>query len=267
MKHHLQSLCIASVVILLLGATACSKSQPPEDVQSGKVNLPLHVHAAAGARLVTDDICDRYTQLTGVSVERNYASSGTLARQIAAGAQADLFVSANKQWIDFLNEKQLLDKTAIAVAAKNALVVIAPKDAQVAPLHFVADYDIGAGIDHIAVGDPAYVPVGKYTDQVFKNLSWKDKLDGKLILAKDVSSVLNYVALGECQLGVVYRSEALISDKVKIVADVPEALHAPIVFYVAAVKSASAANSVRRLYESFLNDGQAVFKKYGFSLP
>ncbi len=94
-----------------------------------------------------------------------------------------------------------------------------------------------------------------------------EKLKGKLILAKDVSSVLNYVALGECQPGVVYRSEAMMSKQVDIVAEVPRTLHQPIVFYVAILKSAEKNARVRKLYNLFLGDGKTVLKKYGFTLP
>jgi molybdate transport system substrate-binding protein len=176
MKHlyslMMKSLRIVSATLLITGAIACGKSQSPEKAATETANTPLRVYAAAGARPVTDDICDSHTQKSGIKVERNYASSGTLAHQLAAGADADLFLSANKQWIDYLNERQLLDAAFIQVVAKNALVIIAPKDASVATPQFSSEYNIAAGVDHIAVGDPAYVPVGKYTDQIFTQLNW-----------------------------------------------------------------------------------------------
>ena len=217
--------------------------------------------------MVTDEICDMYTSQTGTRIERNYASSGTLARQIANGANADIFVSANGQWVNYLRDKKMLKPESIRVVAGNSLAVIAPRDAKPGAVEFTPEFDFAAAANHIAVGDPAYVPVGRYTDEVFGRLKWKDRLGGNLVLAKDVSSVLNYVAMGECELGVVYRSEAMSSSRVKIVAEVPTSLHSPIKFFMAETTQTAAPKLTRALAGMFSTRGADVFKKFGFSLP
>lgn len=250
---------------LLLCVSACSASSYSSDENSELSRIEsLRIFAAAGTRPATNDICDLYEKQTGVKVERNFASSGMLARQISTGAQTSIFVSANQQWIDFLGEKQMLKEGTIQSIAGNSLVVIAPKDSPDISLKFTKNFDIASAAKHIAVGDPAYVPVGKYTDAVFKNLQWHGRLKGRLILAKDVSAVLHYVELGECQLGVVYRSEALASSKVKIVAEIPTSFHKPIVFYIAELNNHSAAESAHQLRGLFLNEGKSIFIEHGF---
>ena len=233
--------------------------------QSANARKTVQLFAAAGTRAPSEEICDRFEQKTGLEVARNYASSGTLARQIAEGANADVFISANRQWIDFLIEKKILSADDVGKIAGNTLVLIAPKDAESPVPEFTPEYDIRAAIpEKIAVGDPAYVPVGKYTDAVFKKLGWLEKIKDKMILAKDVSSVLRYVELGECDFGVVYRSEALQSEKIKIVKEVPGSLHKPIEFFAAPLVNAQPEG--KRLVEEVLSKpGTDVFIKHGFS--
>ena len=226
---------------------------------------PLLLFAAAGTRGPSEILCEGFEKTTGIRVERSYASSGTLARQIAEGAAPDVFVSANRQWIDFLLDKKLLKADSVRRFAGNALVVAAPKNAPSASFSFTPEFDIRSAIkEKIAAGDPAYVPVGKYADQVFAKLGWKEKLKDKLVLAKDVSAVLRYVELGECDFGIVYRSEALQSDKVTVVAEIPESLHKPIEFFVADLAARSPDG--QKLSKAFVSDaGAEAFASLGFT--
>ena len=251
---------------------ACGKSPSSAPAESNApaarevtAKKPLLLFAAAGTRGPSEMICDRFEKETGIKVERSYASSGTLARQIAEGAAPDVFISANRQWIDFLLEKQLLKADSVRKFAANALVVVAPKSEKAPVLSFTPDFDIRAAVkEKIAVGDPAYVPVGKYTDQAFEKLGWKAKLKEKLVLAKDVSAVLRYVELGECDFGVVYRSEALRSEKVSVVAEIPESLHKPIRFFAADLKAQSPAG--KQLSAGFVSEsGMETFASSGFT--
>ena len=228
-------------------------------------NLPeVQIFAAAGTRLATEELCDRYEKAGNVKVSRNFASSGTLARQIASGAEADVFVSANKQWIEFLKEKGLLTDGSVYRIAGNALVLIAPKGAAPMVPTFDKVFDIGAAIkDKIVIGDPSYVPVGKYAKAAFDNLGWFEKIQNKMIMAKDVSSALNYVALGEVDWGVVYRSEAIASNRVEIIATIPATLHNPIEFFVADLKKQNPeARPLSKLFRS--KEGLSIFLKHGF---
>ena len=224
----------------------------------------VQLFAAAGTRRATEALCDRYEAAGHAKVQRNFASSGTLARQIAAGASADVFVSANKQWIDYLNEKGMLRTGSIQKIAGNALVVVAPKGAAKTVPVFEPEFDIVSAIDDkIVIGDPSFVPVGKYAKAVFDRLGWFDKLKRKMILAKDVSSALNYVALGTVDWGIVYRSEALASDRVEIIAEIPSGLHPPIEFFIADTKTEKPpARALSALFRG--EEGLAVFLKHGF---
>ncbi|MBN2529576.1 MAG: molybdate ABC transporter substrate-binding protein [Deltaproteobacteria bacterium] len=268
-----QQIAVTGLVLLaqLALVAACGKatndnSAPAKSTDERDTSKAIHIHAAAGTRLATTDICDLFEKKSGVEVIRNFASSGTLARQIASGAVADMFLSANRQWIDFLIDNRIIARDAVHIVAGNALVLIAPKGKSVSAVDFSPEFDIASLTSHVAVGDPAYVPVGKYTDEAFKKLGWTDRLTGRLVLARDVSSVLHYVELGECELGVVYASEALASKKVQVVATVPAHLHRPIVFYVAPLNASAANADVQELNQMFLGEGKAVFTKYGFTL-
>jgi molybdate transport system substrate-binding protein len=227
----------------------------------------ITVFAAAGIRPATETLCRQFEKKMSCRVFQNYASSGTLARQIDNGADCDVFISANKQWIDFLVDKGLVAAEAVHALAGARLVVIAPAGSTISAPVFSADFDIrGAIPDKIALGDPAYVPAGKYAQQVLSRLGWEEPLKEKTILAKDVSAVLHYVALGECDWGIVYETEALGSKKVTIIATVPEHLHEPIVFYCADLKAGQKLGQA--LTELLLSKtGRAVLTDNGFTSP
>lgn len=242
-----------------LSWVSCGKSN-----RDSAASSTLQIFAAAGTRLATEALCDQFESQGDTKVSRNYASSGTLARQIVAGADADVFVSANKQWISFLNDKGLLVPGSVHKIAGNALVMVAPKGKAAATPVFQPDFDIETVVkDKIAIGDPAYVPVGKYTQTAFEKLGWSTKLKDKMVMAKDVTAVLNYVALGAVDWGVVYRSEAIASKRVDIIATIPQTLHSPISFFVTDLKQQQP--TARALSEMFRSKvGLAAFLKYGF---
>jgi molybdate transport system substrate-binding protein len=256
MKQHVFAVFVGLHIFSMI---SCGKSET-----SAPKEATVQIFAAAGTRLATDEICNRYEQEGHGRVLRNFASSGTLARQIASGAEADVFVSANRQWMDFLKNKRLLAEGSVQEIAGNELVIVAPKGAAPIVPAFKKNFNINASIkDKIAVGDPAYVPVGKYTKSAFDHLGWYDQIQDKIVEAKDVSSVLNYVALGEVDWGVVYRSEAMASDRVEIIARVPGTLHDPIEFFVADLgNQKTAARALSKMFRS--KAGRAVFVKFGF---
>ncbi len=268
---HLKNRILISLSFVLSSALPCCRSDDAPALGASRGDAApvetMQLFAASGTRTPVEALCDDYQRRIGIRIERNYASSGTLARQIAGGAQADIFVSANRQWMDFLVEKKRINKDDVSTVAGNALVFIEKKTARGDALLFTPDFDIRSRAkEKIAIGDPAYVPVGKYTDEMFQTLGWAEKLRGRLILAQDVSAVLRYTALGECDLGVVYRSEALLSDKVRIVAEVPRRLHDPIAFYASPVRGAP--HSAIAFLDLLQSDaGRAVFERFGFDGP
>ena len=254
---------IWKIILFSMAVSGCAGNK--SENSKNTTDRTITIFAAAGTRPATEEICNLFEKASRYKVERNYASSGTLARQIANGAGCDVFVSANKQWIDYLMGKDLLIQHSVQKIAGNSLAVIAPVNSDITPPQFTKSFDIISDISNkIAIGDPSYVPVGKYTKMAFDSLGWFDKIKDKTIMAKDVTSVLHYVELGECDWGVVYYSEALQSKKVKIIATIPQSLYKPITFYVADIKGQKEAG--HELSAMFTNDtGKETFKKFGFS--
>lgn len=228
-------------------------------------NKQLSIYAAAGTRAANEELAKQFTANEACAIVANYASSGTLARQIANGAECDIFISANKQWIDFLLEKDVLLANSVQVIARSSLVVITPLNSAVIPPVFSAKTDAPTPEnENIAIGNPESVPVGKYTKMVFDSLGCFDKLSPNLVLCKDVSSVRHYVELGECNWGIVYYTEAVQSKKIKIVYEIPEELHQPINFYLAIHKNANLSESEK--YIEFISSfkGQEILENFGF---
>ena len=215
---------ITSFLLLILFISigilnSCKEYKQKNNTNSKYVNIRLF--AAAGTMLPTNEICNLFEIENNTVIERNFAASGALARQIKAGAEADLYISANKEWIDYLIENELITKNKISIIAKNKLVIICKKDANF-KIDFSKDFDIKSSInDNISIGDPKYVPVGKYAKQALDSLGWFNQIQNRIILAKDVTSVLHYVEMGECDWGIVYYSEAIKSNKIKIAYEIP----------------------------------------------
>jgi len=175
------------IIIPIIGfASSCNQN----------LKQDISLFAAAGTMLHCNEICDSIISHYNLNIEKNYAASGSLARQIQAGAQADIFISANKQWIDFLSDNELILENSISEIAGNKLVVICPIGKKL-ELDFSKQFDIRSTIsNNISIGEPQYVPAGKYAKQALDSLHWFDKIRDKIILAKDVTSVVHYVELG-----------------------------------------------------------------------
>ncbi len=227
---------------------------------------PITIFAAAGIRPATEELCQQFEKQQPCRVLQNYASSGTLARQIDNGAECDVFISANSQWVDYLEAKGLLAAEAVHALAGTRLAMITPMSSTIPAPVFSKAFDIlSITLDKIALGDPTYVPVGNYTQQVLSQLGWLDKLKGRTIMAKDVSAVLHYVELAECDWGIVYYTEAFRSSKVKILAFIPDQLHEPIVFYMAKLKAGKKEGQV--FTDMFLGStGRRVLAHNGFTI-
>jgi len=240
---------------LLIINSSCNKPS--------KVKSNISLFAATGTMLAVNEITDSFCTEYSNQIEKNYAASGNLARQVASGAKADLFISADLNWINYLKSNNTLIDSSISVLAKNRLVIICPKNKNFT-IDFSEQFDIESIIpDKIAIGDPSYVPAGKYAKKVLDTLGWYTKIRNKIILAKDVSSVLNYVELGECDWGIVYYTEAIKSEKVNIVCEIPENLCSPILFYIAEIKNSNLES--KKLYTYFKTiESKNILEKHGF---
>lgn len=222
----------------------------------------IQLFAATGSLLPTKEISNSFESKHNILINNNYSASGILARQIKTGAEADIFISANKEWIDYLIVNKLLNEKAVTTIAINKLVLICYKNNNI-NITFTKEFDIKSNVKNkIAIGDPNYVPAGKYAKQVFDTLNWYSELKEQMILTKDVTSTLHLVEQRECDWGIVYLSEALKSDKVKIYT-IPEDLHEPVIFYMGKLNNKE---NTQSLYEYFKSEtADKIFNKFGFN--
>ncbi|MCH7336657.1 molybdate ABC transporter substrate-binding protein [Acinetobacter sp. NIPH 2699] len=222
------------------------------------------VYAAASLTNAINDLDAIYEQKNKVEVKTSYAGSSTLAKQIEAGAPADVFISADVQWMDYLQNKQLVAEKDRINLLGNRLVVITPKDRPI-KIKMDKSFDPNTVLrGKLCTGDTKSVPVGKYAKQALTSLGWWEKVEPRLVETEDVRAALNFVARGECQIGIVYATDAAISKDVVVAGVFPENTHPPIIYPVGLTKS----NPESVKFYKFLQSGQAktVFTKYGFSV-
>jgi molybdate transport system substrate-binding protein len=228
---------------------------------------PLLVFAAASLTDASREIGRAYTQQSGEPVEFSFAASSTLARQIEAGAPAGVFVSADAKWMDALQERHAIDPRTRRIVATNRLALIAPAASRVelsiAP-HCPLAMALGGG--RLAIGEPSSVPAGIYARAALVSLGLWASVADRLLPAEDVRAALEYVAHDEAPLGIVYRTDALIEPRVRIVALFPPQSHPPVVYPAAAV-AGSGAGAAR--FVEFLAGpaAQGILHKYGFMPP
>lgn len=195
----------------------------------------------------------------------SFASSSKLARQIENGAEANIFVSANQKWMDYLEEKNAIIKNSRVDLVANRLVMIAPKTSKVKQIN-VADpsWIRLLGDSYLAVGDPDAVPAGKYAKEALTYLKEWHLIKDKLARGQNVRVALAYVERGESPLGIVYATDAKMSKKVKVVATFPQNSHAKILYPAGMVKGQDNAES--RAFLAFLHSqaGKQIFTRYGF---
>jgi molybdate transport system substrate-binding protein len=224
------------------------------------------VFAAASLTNAFEDIAAIYAKQTGVRIVNSFASSSTLARQIENGAPAQIFASADTQWMDYVEKRGLIAAASRRTPVASALVLIAPSASALGPQAITAHLEwmtlLNGG--RLALGDPDHVPAGIYAKQALAHLGAWDTLKSHLAPAEDVRAALVYVDRGEAPLGIVYLTDAKQDPGVKIVGMFPPDSHLPIVYPFALVKGAGAA---ARAYFKFLtgNIAMAVFARYGFS--
>ena len=198
----------------------------------------------------------------------SFASSSTLAKQIESGAPADVYLSANKKWMDYLEERKMIDPTTRFDLLSNRIVLVVPADSNIKRIAIAAHFELAKllGDGHLAMGDPDHVPAGMYGKRALEKLGVWETVKGKVARAKDVRAALALVERGEVPLGEVYATDASISNKVRVVGVFPEDSHPQIVYPVALV--AGRDTPVARRFLTFLkgSEARAVFEKYGFKV-
>ena len=224
----------------------------------------ITVYGAASLTSVLQVLGDGFTAATGVPVKLSFAASSQLARQIESGAQADVFLSADQEWMDYLEQRELIQNATRHNILGNRLVLIAPADSTLS-LKIAPGFALRAALGNgrLATGDPDTVPVGRYARSALLKLGvWNDVAD-RLVRAENVRSAMVFVSRGEVPLGIVYETDAKVDPKVRVVDLFPANTHPPITYPVALTRGASPAASQ---FVEYLRSpaGKAAFEKFGF---
>jgi molybdate transport system substrate-binding protein len=225
----------------------------------------ITVFAAASLTNALSEAGALYEKEKGVEITHSFASSATLAKQIEAGAPADIFVSANAKWMDYLQAHGHVNPASHKNWLGNRLVLIVPRG-RTFPVKFERGFDFASAFKgRLCTGNVDSVPAGIYAKQALTYLGWWEGVKSRVVGTQDVRAALAFVARGECAAGIVYESDARISGKVEIAGVFPESSHEPIVFPIALVKSATNAS---RDYWQYLQGpaAAAIFRKYGFQV-
>jgi molybdate transport system substrate-binding protein len=224
------------------------------------------VFAAASMKNALDDINAAYTKSTGVKVVASYAASSALMKQIEQGAPADIFASADLDWMDYGSQKKLINDGTRINLLGNRLVLVAPKESTLDNVSIGPGVDLAAlaGDGRIVTADIRAVPVGKYAKAALEKLGAWEKAAPRFAMAENVRVALRLVARGEAPLGVVYATDAKVEPGVKIVGIFPADSHPPIVYPVVATMTAKPETPG---YLAYLRSGaaKAIFEKYGFA--
>jgi molybdate transport system substrate-binding protein len=227
----------------------------------------ITVFAASSLTDVLHELGTGFTEASSIPVRFSFAASSALARQVESGARADVFFSADLEWMDYLATRNLIQKTSRSNVVGNQLVLVAPADSKT-QLKIAPNFSIVAALGpggRLATGDPDSVPVGRYARAALTKFGVWNEMADRIARAENVRAALAFVDRGEAPLGIVYRSDALIDKKVRLVDTFPADSHPPIVYPIAltAVAKPQAAQFIAYVRSEA---GAAAFKRYGFTL-
>ncbi|MBV9344577.1 MAG: molybdate ABC transporter substrate-binding protein [Gammaproteobacteria bacterium] len=252
---------LRAVLGLILGGVFALRGVPVPGADH-----PLLVFAAASLSDVLEQVDAAYTRGSGVDVRASYAASSLLAKQIEAGAGADVFISADEEWMDYLQQRSDVRAATRRDLLGNALVLIAPRNS---PVHLAIQPGVALsaalGDGRLAMADPDTVPAGRYGAAALRSLGLWDGVSARIARAENVRAALAYVARGETPLGVVYRTDAQSEPRVSVVGVFPGYTHPPIHYPVAL--TARAGPTAGR-YLDFLRSAtaRAFFRRAGFEI-
>jgi molybdate transport system substrate-binding protein len=251
---------LAALVAACVVPLAASAQQQAHD-QS------ILIFAAASMKNALDEVDAAFAKQAGIAVVASYDASSALMKQIEQGAPADIFISADLKWMDYGSQKQLIDDKTRVNLLGNKLVLIAGKDSKLNKVTIEPGLDLAslAGEGRIATGDVRAVPVGIYAKAGLQKLGLWDAVEPKLAMVGNVRAALVLVARGEAPLGIVYATDAKVEPAVKVIATFPDDSHEPIVYPVAATRTAKPSAA---LYLAFLRSAaaRAIFEHYGFGV-
>lgn len=282
MKRKIVSLLLVSAMTAVLAA-GCGSSEGNTDAsdsgqseteadtqeegqeESGE-DAKTEILVAAAASLeyaYEDELIPMFEeQNPDITVSGTYDSSGKLQTQIEEGMEADVFMSAATKQMDALTEEGMIEEDSVTDLLENKIVLITSADSQLE----LSSFEDITKADTIAIGDPASVPVGQYSEEALTNLGLWDQVLAKASLGTNVTEVLNWVAEGSAQAGIVYATDAATTDKVKVVAEAPEDSLAEPAIYPVGIVSASENKEAAEKFVEFLKSDEAIqiFEDYGF---
>ncbi len=249
-------------ISLLVGATLASGLGP-----AAAQGRDVLVFAAASLKNALDDIAGQWQSQTSKKVAISYAASNNLIKQIEQGAPADIFISADLDWMDYGQQKNLIKPETRANLLGNRLVLIAPKDTT-SSIKIEKGFDLGAALKggRLAMGNVDAVPAGKYGKAALEKLGAWDGVKDRIAQAENVRAALLLVALGEASLGIVYQTDAVSDPGVRIVGTFPEDSHPPIIYPVAMTKDANNASAADFLKYIRSPAARSAFERQGFTV-
>jgi molybdate transport system substrate-binding protein len=229
----------------------------------------ITVYAAASLKESLDAVAAQWLQRSHQQVRISYAATSVLATQIERGAPADVFISADVDWMDHLQKLGLIDKASRHDLLRNRLVLVVPADAATSafePSSADAWLNVLQG-ERLSLAETRSVPAGRYAREALMALDVWTRLEPSLAQSDNVRSALAFVALGEAPLGIVYITDARAEPRVRVLQNLPGTLHAPIIYPMAQVQAADAGRS--RAFVEFLRSesAQAIFASAGFDIP
>nr|WP_315023800.1 molybdate ABC transporter substrate-binding protein [uncultured Aminipila sp.] len=248
----------AILIIAAMIFTSCGNNKGKHE------SITLNVSAAASLTDALNEISTEYAKTSTDKLLFNFAGSGALMTQIEEGAPCDLFISASEEHMDELDTQGLIEEKTRVNLLGNTLTLIASEESKDS---VSMDSLASDEVKSIAIGTPESVPAGKYAQQSFDALGITEQVRSKLILGKDVRSVLDYVETGNVDCGFVYKTDALLLKSGAIIQDIPQDYHKPIVYPMAVLSETRNKEAITEFYE-FLQTEYAkdVFEKYGFTI-
>jgi molybdate transport system substrate-binding protein len=246
-------------LLLLIALPAHAQKPAPPQVT---------VFAAASLKESLDAVAAQWQRRSGQKVVVSYAASSALAKQIEQDAPADIFISADREWMDYLAERKRIDAGSRFDLVGNRLVLIVPADSPQQSVKLdAASLQRALGGGRLAVADTGSVPAGRYAKQSLLKLGLWAGVESHLASSENVRAAMAFVARGECPLGIVYATDAKAEPKVRVVAAFPDSSHEPIIYPVAGVAGADPKRSDGLLAFLRSRQAQTIFRQAGFSTP
>ncbi|OMP68325.1 molybdate ABC transporter substrate-binding protein [Domibacillus epiphyticus] len=249
------------ITMLFLIVSGCSINEQSKE-QKQKQKVELTISAASSLQDALHDLTAAFEkEYPHVKINYNFGASGALQQQISQGAPVDLFFSAAEDKFDKLVEKGLIEKEKGNDLVGNEIVLVVSKDGK----QEIRTFEDLTKADKISIGTPEAVPAGKYAKDTLETLNVWNAVEGKMVYAKDVRQVLTYVETGNVEAGIVYKTDALLSAKVEIIATANENSHAPIIYPVGVINSSSHPKEAQLFLEYLQNNkSMKTFETYGF---